>query len=94
VEQIPVKPFYSPAEVAEILLVSDTHIHTLIERGAIDAVRISPRVTRIAYGSLMALIGRPLTVTRSAPGPEDVAAIAGDLESEEVGAPAERLALR
>jgi excisionase family DNA binding protein len=94
VEQFPVKAFYRPAEVAEILGVSDTHVHALIERGAVDAVRISPRVTRISYGSLMALIGRPLTVTRSALLPEDVEAIAADLEAEEVHGADERLALR
>ncbi len=93
-DQFPVKPFYSPAEVAAILGVSDTHVHTLIERGVIDAVRISPRVTRISYGSLMALIGRPLAVTRSTLRPEDVEAISADLEAEEVGTADERLALR
>ena len=93
-EQFPVKPFYSPAEVAEILGVSDTHVHTLIDRGVIGAVRISPRVTRISYGSLMSLIGRPLAVKRSTLRPEDVEAIEADLEAEEVGVPDERLVLR
>ena len=94
VEHIPVKAFYSPAEVAGILGVSDTHVHTLIERGTLDAVRISPRVTRISYGSLMAIVGRPLAVARSVLQPEDVEAMAADLEAEEAGAPDERLVLR
>ena len=93
-EQFPVKPFYSPAEVAAILGVSDTHVHTLIGLGKLQAVRVSPRVTRIPYGSLATIIGRPLSVTRSVLRPEDVEAIEAGLESEETGVADDRLVLR
>jgi excisionase family DNA binding protein len=94
VEQFAAKPFYSVAEVAGILGVSDTHVHTLINQGAIDAVRISPRVTRIPYGSLMLLVGQPLDVTRSALTAQDVDEISAELTAEEVEEPDHRLALR
>lgn len=93
-EQFPVKPFYSPAEVADILGVSDTHVHTLIGRGQLQAVRVSPRVTRIPYGSLASIIGRPLAVRRSVLRAEDVKAIEAQLESEETGVADDRLVLR
>lgn len=93
-EQFAAKPFYSIAEVAAILGVSDTHVHTLIGRGTIDAVRISPRVTRISYGSLMSLIGQPLAVTRSALTTQDLEKLSVELESEDVEAPDHRLAPR
>ena len=93
-EQFAIKPFYSPAEVAAILGVSDTHVHALIGRGKLQAVRISPRVTRIPYGSLATIIGRPLAVTRSVLRPEDVQAIEADLVSEETGVADDRLVLR
>jgi excisionase family DNA binding protein len=94
VEQFATKPFYSIAEVAGILGVSDTHVHTLINQGTIAAIRISPRVTRISYGSLMLLVGQPLGVTRSALTARDVEEISGELKAEEVDEPDHRLALR
>lgn len=93
-QQFAPKPFYSVAEVAGIIGVSDTHIHTLINQGTIDAIRISPRVTRISYGTLMALIGQPLRVTRSALSTRDVDELSAELASEEVDEPEPRLALR
>ena len=53
------KAFYSPAEVADILPVSVSYINSRIEKGEIDAVRLSPRVTRIPYGVVRALAGDP-----------------------------------
>ncbi len=57
------KPFYSPAEVAGILGVSVSYINDRIDRGEIDAVRLSPRVTRVPYGALRSLVGMPLSIT-------------------------------
>jgi excisionase family DNA binding protein len=94
VDQFPRKPFYSVAEVAAILGVSDTHVHTLISQGALGAIRISPRVTRISYGSLMGLVGQPLRVTRSSLSGRDVDELSGELSSEDVEEPDHRLALR
>lgn len=56
------KAFYSPAEVAAILGVSVSYINGRVDKGEIDAVRLSPRVTRIPYASLMALVGQALPV--------------------------------
>jgi excisionase family DNA binding protein len=56
------KPFYSPAEVAAILGVSPSYINSMVDRGEIDAIRLSPRVTRIPYGSVMSLVGQALDV--------------------------------
>jgi hypothetical protein len=94
VDQFAAKPFYSVSEVAGILGVSDTHVHTLISRGAVDAIRISPRVTRISYGSLMGLVGQPLRVTRSALSGREVDELSAELTSEDVEEPDHRLALR
>lgn len=55
------KAFYSPAEVASILGVSVSYVNSQVEKGAIDAIRLSPRVTRIPYAALMILVGTPLT---------------------------------
>ena len=74
-DQFPAKPFYSVAEVAEILGVSDTRVHTLIGKGTVEAIRISPRVMRISHGSLMPLVGQPLGVTRYALNARDVGAL-------------------
>ena len=54
------KAFYSPAEVASILGVSVSYVNAQVEKGTIDAIRLSPRVTRIPYGALMSLVGTPL----------------------------------
>jgi len=56
------KAFYSPAEVAAILGVSVSYINSRVDKGEIDAIRLSPRVTRIPYGSLMSLVGQALPV--------------------------------
>ncbi len=64
-EQFPAKAFYSPAEVADILDVSDSHVTNMIKSGSLEAVRLSPRVLRISYGTLMRLIGQPLPVSRA-----------------------------
>ena len=93
-EHFPAKPFYSVAEVAGILGVSDTHVHTLMSQGALDAIRISPRVTRISYGSLMGLVGQPLRVTRSELSARDVDELSAELTSEDVEDADHRLALR
>jgi len=57
------KAFYSPAEVAAILGVSVSYVNSQVERGVIDAIRLSPRVTRIPYAALMVLVGTPMAPT-------------------------------
>lgn len=41
------KLYYTPGEVAEILAISDDAVLDLINRGALPALRVSPRITRI-----------------------------------------------
>lgn len=92
--QFPAKPFYSPAEVARILDVSDGHVLNLINSGAIAAIRISPRVIRISHGALMALIGQPLPVRHEVARPDEVQAMRDELMSEDVQTADDRLVLR
>lgn len=59
---IPRKPFYTPAEVAAHLGVSDQHILDLIHTPAGDprhvyAVALGPRTYRIPVGALSQLVG-------------------------------------
>lgn len=93
-EQFAAKPFYSPAEVARILDVSDGHILNLVNSKAIAAVRVSPRVIRISYGTLMSLIGQPLPVRHEVVGVAEVQAIRDERRAEDVPAPDDRLVLR
>ena len=39
--------YYTPKEVAEILGISDDAVLDLVNRGAMPALRVSPRITRI-----------------------------------------------
>lgn len=57
------KAFYSPSELAAILGVSVSYVNSQVEKGAIRAIRLSPRVTRIPYAAVMRLVGSPLEVT-------------------------------
>jgi len=41
------KLYYTPKEVAELLDISDDAVLDLVNRGAIPALRVSPRITRI-----------------------------------------------
>jgi excisionase family DNA binding protein len=82
------KPFYSPAEVASILGVSVSYINHRIDRGEIDAIRLSPRVTRVPYGVLRALVGRPLAVTEERRSAAEREAERDALHGEDVPAPA------
>ncbi len=41
------KLYYTPREVAEILEISDDAVLDLVNRGALPALRVSPRITRI-----------------------------------------------
>ena len=93
-EQFPAKAFYSPAEVAHILGVSDSHITNMVKSGAIEAVRISPRIIRISYGTLMRLIGQPLDVRRVALTADEVEAERRELREEDVPAPDDALVAR
>jgi excisionase family DNA binding protein len=93
-EQYPAKAFYSPAEVANILDVSDSHITNMINSGAIESVRLSPRIIRISYGTLMRLIGQPLPVYRGALTADEVEAARRELRDEGVRAPDDRLVAR
>lgn len=85
------KAFYSPAEVAEILGVSVSYINSRVDKGEIDAVRLSPRVTRIPYGSLMALVGRPLPVRVERRSAEQRKRERDALRNEDVPAPKQHL---
>src|SRR3989475_11858970 len=64
------KAFYSPAEVARILGVSDQTVVDLIHEDRLFAVQIGPRLYRIPLGSFMQFLGVPprLTWTRNPPG--------------------------
>lgn len=90
-EQFAAKPFYTPAELAEILSTSHSHITKLISDGTIDAVRVSPRVTRIPYGEVMRLIGRPLSVDQRHLSPAAAQSLREELMDEDVPAPADHL---
>ena len=93
-EQFPAKAFYSPAEVAHILGVSDSHVTNMVKGGAIEAVRVSPRIIRISYGTLMSLIGQPLHVRRRALPADEVEAGRRELREEDVPAPDDTLVAR
>lgn len=41
------KLYYTPREVAEILEISDDAVLDLVNRGALPALRVSPRITRV-----------------------------------------------
>ena len=89
-EQFPAKAFYSPAEVAHILDVSDSHITKMINSGSIEAVRLSPRIIRISYGTLMRLVGQPLSVSRGKLTAGEVEEARSELRSEDVEVPDDR----
>lgn len=55
------KPFYSPAEVAEIAQVTSATIHNWIRAGRLAAVRLSARTYRIPRKSVMRLMGLETT---------------------------------
>ena len=93
-EPFPTKPFYSPAEVARILDVSDAHVLNLIHSKGIAAVRVSPRVIRISYATLMSLIGRPLPVHHEVVEAAEVEALRDELRNEDIEVPDDRLVLR
>ena len=93
-EQFPAKAFYSPAEVADILDVSDSHITNMIKGGTLEAVRLSPRIIRISYATLMRLIGQPLPVSRGTLTADEVEAGRRELRNEDVRAPDDRLVAR
>jgi len=93
-EQFPAKAFYSPAEVADILDVSDSHITNMIKAGTLEAVRLSPRIIRISYGTLMRLIGQPLPVSRGTLTSDEVEDRRRELRDEDVRAPDDRLVAR
>ena len=81
------KPYYSPAEVAAILGVSVSYVNLRIERGEIDAVRLSPRITRIPYGTLRGLVDKPLPVQAQRRTPAQREAERDALHNEDVPAP-------
>jgi excisionase family DNA binding protein len=93
-EQFPAKAFYSPAEVANILDVSDSHITNMINGGSIEAVRLSPRILRISYGTLMRLIGQPLPVSRGTLTANEVEEARREFCDEDVEVPDDRLVAR
>lgn len=93
-DQFQHKAFYSPAEVAQILDASHSFVTEAIRQGRIDAIHVSPRVTRISYATLMALIDRPLPVRRRRMTPGDIEDVSRSLREEPVPAPDDRLVNR
>ena len=93
-EQFEHKAFYSPTEVAGILGVSHSYITDAIRHGRIEAVHVSPRVTRISYATLMALIERPLPVRTTRVTTADIEAVSRELREEAVPAPDDQLLAR
>ena len=85
------KAFYSPSEVASILGVSVSYVNSQIEKGAIDAVRLSPRITRIPYAALMILAGTPLAPIAERRTRAERASEREQRHAEDVPAPARRL---
>lgn len=88
------KAFYSPAEVALILNVSHSYVTDSIREGRIAAIHLSPRVQRVAYGTLIALLERPLPVRRRRMAPAEIEAVSKTLGDEDVPAPVRRYATR
>ena len=58
------KAFYTPAEVASILRISDQTVLQRIHEGDLYAVRLGPRLYRVPLGSLMQFLGHPPRITR------------------------------
>src|SRR2546427_8734688 len=56
------KAFYSPAEVARILGVSDQTVLDLVHSERLFAVQVGPRLYRIPLGSFMQFLGVPARV--------------------------------
>lgn len=59
------KSFYSPAEVASILAISDQTVLERIHEGKLFAVKLGPRLYRIPLGALLQFLGAPPSVRRS-----------------------------
>lgn len=93
-DQFEHKAFYSPAEVAAILGVSHSYVTQYIHDGLISAIHVSPRVTRIPYATLMALLERPLPVRRFRMSPAEINDVSRSLQDEDVPAPNERFVTR
>lgn len=88
------KAFYSPAEVAQIIGASHSYVTDSIRAGRIAAIHLSPRVQRVAYGTLMALLERPLPVRRRRMAASEIEAVSKTLRDEDVPAPVRRYATR
>ena len=59
------KPFYTPAEVAELLGISDQTVLERIHEGQLFAVQLGPRLYRIPLGSVLQFLGAPPSITRT-----------------------------
>jgi len=94
VDQFEHKAFYSPTEVAAILGVSHSYVTQHVHDGLISAIRVSPRVTRIPYATLMALLERPLPIRRFRMSPADIDGVSRSLQEEDVPALNERFVTR
>ena len=57
------KPFYSPAEISEILDVSDQTVLDLVHSQRLSAVQVGPRLYRIPLGSFMQFLGVPARIS-------------------------------
>ncbi len=86
-DQFEHKAFYTPAEVASILNVSHSYVTESIRVGRIAAIRVSPRVTRVPYATLMALLESPLPVRRFRLSPAEIEATSESLHEEDAPAP-------
>ena len=93
-DQFEHKPFYTPTEVAAILGASHSYVTDAIRQGRIEAIHLSPRVTRISYATLLALIERPLPIRRTRMTTADIEAVSRSLRREDVPVPDEQLVAR
>lgn len=59
------KPFYSPAEVAKILSISDQTVLERIHEGRLFAVQLGVRLYRIPLGALLQFMGAQPSIRRS-----------------------------
>lgn len=67
------KPFYTPAEVARILKISDRTVLERIHRQELYAVQLGPRLYRIPLGALLQFLGAPPEIKWTRGGAEEPA---------------------
>jgi excisionase family DNA binding protein len=50
--------YLTPGEIAASLRCSERAVRRLIERGELPAVRVGPRITRVAHDDLQVFVGK------------------------------------